>query len=318
MTWKLRPARTAIALAASLPLVLGGCAAADSSATEAPNATAQSTTSVERSTDIERNLDPVMGDLEIGASARVGIAAVNTVTGESYEHRADESFALCSTFKTYAAAEVLRRARAGATSLDKHVTIEPGKVVENSPVTGPAAGTSMPLAQIARAALTHSDNTAGNYLLEEIGGPPAVTAIAREMGDDTTRLDRWETDLNEALRGDPRDTSTPGELADGYEKLLLGDGLFDADRERLVDWMRESTTSEQRIRAALPPGWSAADKTGGGSFGTANDAGVVWSPSGEPIVLVILTDSTTNRADEPANNRVISEAAAAVIDALGS
>ncbi|NLE80439.1 MAG: class A beta-lactamase [Rhodococcus sp.] len=311
MTWNSRASRAAISAAATLPLLLGGCASADTipltSDTTAPSS---------HVTDEHEELDAVIRDLENSTSTRIGLAALNPVTGETYEHRADESFAMCSTFKTYAAAQVLRLAEAGETSLEKEVMIDPAKIVEYSPVTEPAAGTTMTLAELADAALTRSDNTAGNYLLEEIGGPPAVTAIAREMGDDSTRLDRWETELNEALRGDPRDTSTPGELADGYEELLLGDGLTDADRERLVEWMRGSTTSDERIRAGLPTGWTAADKTGGGQFGTNNDAGVVWTPEGDPIVLVFLTDSSTGLPDAKANNNVIAKSTAAVVDAL--
>lgn len=87
---------------------------------------------------------------------------------------------------TYAAAEVLRLAASGQTSLDKEVLADPAKILEYSPVTGPAAGTTMTLAELSEAALTRSDNTAWNYLLEEIGGPPAVTAIARDMGVDST------------------------------------------------------------------------------------------------------------------------------------
>lgn len=312
MTLNRRTSRAAVALAAALPLLLAGCGSVDS----AP--VSSDTTAISAHVTSEHDqLDAVLRDLENSASTRIGLAALNTVTGESYGHRADESFAMCSTFKTYAAAQVLRLEEAGETSLDKEIMIDPAKIVEYSPVTEPAAGTTMTLAELADAALTRSDNTAGNYLLEEIGGPPAVTAIARDMGDDSTRLDRWEPELNEALRGDPRDTSTPGELADGYQELLLGDGLTDADREQLVAWMRGSTTSDERIRAGLPSGWTAADKTGGGYFGTNNNAGVVWTPEGDPIVLVFLTDSSTGLPDAKANNSVIAKSTAAVIKALG-
>lgn len=181
MTRNPRTSRAAVALAATLPLLLSGCGAADS----APTNAAMTTTST-HVTDEHDRLDAILSDLENATSTRIGLAALNTVTGEAYEHRADESFALCSTFKTYAAAEVLRLAASGETSLDKEVLIDPAKIVEYSPVTGPAAGTTMTLAELSEAALTRSDNTAWNYLLEEIGGPPAVTAIARDMGVDST------------------------------------------------------------------------------------------------------------------------------------
>jgi beta-lactamase class A len=75
------------------------------------------------------------------------------------------------------------------------------------------------LAELCQGALQRSDNTAANLLLRTIGGPPVITAFARSIGDDKTRLDRWETALNSAVPGDPRDTSTPYALGSGYRSL---------------------------------------------------------------------------------------------------
>ncbi|MCQ4120049.1 class A beta-lactamase [Rhodococcus tibetensis] len=305
--------RSAYALALALPLLLGACTdIAESAAPTTPAPSAPQAVSAEQFA----FLDSSIGALEARYSTRIGVTALDPATGAVYRHRGDERFALCSTFKTYAAAEVLRRTSAGTSSLDKTVPVDAADLVENSPVTSAAVGTSMTLAQLAEAALTRSDNTAGNLLLTEIGGPQAITSLARDIGDDTTRLDRWETELNTALRGDPRDTSTTNGLAEGYRALLLGDELEPAHRQQLLDWMRASTTSDTRIRAGLPPGWSAADKTGTGRFGTANDAGVVWDPEGNPLVLVILTDSSTNQEAAQPNNEAVAETTSAVIGAL--
>ncbi|MDV7351497.1 class A beta-lactamase [Rhodococcus oxybenzonivorans] len=305
--------RHAYTLALALPLLLGACTDAAESvppATSAP-AVASAVSSAQAAF-----LDSRIAELEARHSTRIGVTAVDPTTGAVYRHRGAERFALCSTFKTYAAAEVLRRTSEGTSSLDKAVPVEASALVENSPVTAAAVGTSMTLAELAEAALTRSDNTAGNLLLTEIGGPQAITALARSIGDDTTRLDRWETELNTALRGDPRDTSTTDGLAEGYRALLLGDELEPTHRRQLLDWLRASTTSDTRIRAGLPPGWSAADKTGTGRFGTANDAGVVWDREGNPLVLVILTDSSTNQEAAQPNSDAIAETTTAVIGAL--
>ncbi|MFC9839114.1 class A beta-lactamase [Rhodococcus sp. NPDC127530] len=299
--------RGAVALALALPLLLGACTATAEHA--------QPTTSVAAVPD-RRSLDATIDALEAQYSTRIGVTAVNPATGEVYSHRGDERFAMCSTFKAYASAAVLRKTEDGSTSLDKTVVIEPGDLVENSPVTAAAVGTPMTLGQIAEAALTQSDNTAGNYLLREIGGPQAVTALARDVGDGSTRLDRWETELNTAFRDDPRDTTTPNGLAQGFRALLLGDALDAASRDQLLEWMRASKTSDKRMRAGLPAGWTAADKTGGGGFGTANDAGVAWSPDGAPVVLAILTDSLTNQEGAQGNNQAIADTTATVIEGL--
>jgi beta-lactamase class A len=189
---------------------------------------------------------------------------------------------------------VLQKAHVGELQLTDAVTIEAADVVANSPITQPRVGKTMTIAELCQAALQHSDNTAGNWLLRIIGGPSAVTDFARTLGDDRTRLDRWETDLNSAIPGDPRDTSTPRSLGAGYQRLLTGDALPREQRDQLEQWMRGNQTSS--LRAGLPPSWTSADKTGSGDYGSTNDVGVIYGPDGRRAVLAIMTRS---QADDP-------------------
>jgi beta-lactamase class A len=153
---------------------------------------------------------------------------VDFETGRTVSHLDGEMFAMCSTFKGYAAARVLQMVQRGELTLDQQVFVDQAEVVTYSPVTGPRAGGTMPLAEVCQAAVRVSDNTAGNLMLKTIGGPQAITDFARSIGDDRTRLDRWETELNSAIPGDPRDTTTPHALGTGYRNLLTGDVLAQA------------------------------------------------------------------------------------------
>jgi beta-lactamase class A len=143
-----------------------------------------------------------------------------------------------------------------------------------------------------------------------------VTTLARSVGYDTTRLYRWQPELNAAARGDERDTTTAAGLARGYRELILGSALDPARQRTLTGWMRASITSDTRMRAGLPPGWVAADKSGAGYVATVNDAGVVWSPEGEPLVLVILSDTTTGDVDAPFDNTPIVDTTVALVSAM--
>jgi beta-lactamase class A len=230
--------------------------------------------------------------LEQAHNALIGIFAVNLDTGQTVANRAHDPFAMCSTFKTYASARVLQMAERGELTLDRRVLVPADAIKPNSPVTGPAAGGFLPLTELCRAAIQVSDNTAGNLLLETIGGPQAITAFARSIGDDRTRLDRWEIELNSAVPGDLRDTSTPHALGTGYRNLLTGAALGAPQRQQLEDWMRGNQTSS--LRAGLPPGWTSADKTGSGDYGSTNDVGVAYGPAGQRVLLAIMTRSQAN------------------------
>lgn len=259
-------------------------------------------------------LDEQIRELEARDNAFIGLYAVNLESGLSLENRADEAFALCSTFKTYAAARVLRGIAVGEFTLDQPVFVKPEGVLPNSPVTGERLGQEMTLAELSQAALQRSDNLAANLLLETIGGPQAITAFARSIGDDRTRLDRWEIELNSAIPGDPRDTTTPRALAAGYRNLLAGDALPPAQRELLDGWMRANQTSS--MRAGLPPGWTTADKTGSGDYATTNDSGVAYGPDGARVLLTIMTRTQSADPEAEGLRPLIGEVAALVLPHL--
>lgn len=259
-------------------------------------------------------LDERIGLLEKRHNAVVGVYGQNLDADHTVAHRDNDMFAMCSTFKAYLSARVLQKAQRGEVRMTDTRAVDPAAVLPNSPITGPKAGGALSLADLCQAALQRSDNTAANMLLAVIGGPPAITEFARSIGDDRTRLDRWETELNSALPGDPRDTSTPRALGGGFRALLTGDVLDEAHRRQLEDWMRGNVTSS--MRAGLQPGWTTADKTGSGDFASTNDIGIVFGPSGERILLAIMTRTQSANADAESLRPLIGEVTTLVLPTL--
>ena len=225
--------------------------------------------------------------IETDIGARLGVAALDTRDGSATGYRSDERFAMCSTFKALAGAAVLARVDAGKEQLDRRVRYEAKHLVTYSPVTEKHVATGMTLAELCEAAITLSDNTAGNLLLAAIGGPEGLTAFMRTLGDDVTRLDRIETELNEARPGDPRDTTTPIAMVTSLRKLVLGDALSTRSRAQLKAWLLANKTGDTRLRAGVPDGWIVGDKTGAGERGTNNDVGIFWPPGRAPLIVAV-------------------------------
>lgn len=253
-------------------------------------------------------------DLERHYGARLGVFAVDTASGRSVRHRENDSFALCSIFKTYAVAAVLRAHPLRGGDLSRTIHFSAADIVANSPVTSTRVATGTTVAELCDAAITHSDNTAGSQLLKLLGGPAAITQFARSLGDQSTRLDRWEPDLNSATRGDLRDTTTPLAIATGYRALLLGDALPAPERAQLKTWLIANTTGTARLRAGLPSSWTTADKTGAGRFATLNDVAITWPGAGGPLVMAVLSDRPEETAT--AADSLLAETARAVVSAL--
>ncbi|QCP53870.1 class A beta-lactamase [Trinickia violacea] len=256
-----------------------------------------------------------LAKLEASSGGRLGLAAIDTGSGARLLHRADERFAFCSTFKVIAASAILKRSENEPGLLERRVIYSTQDLVTYSPITKPNVASGMTVAELCAAAIDYSDNTAGNLLMKILGGPQAVTAFARSIGNETFRLDRWETELNTAIPGDLRDTSTPASMAHSLQQLALGDALAPRQREQLQAWLRANTTGGKRIRAGVPADWQVGDKTGTGDYGTTNDIGVVWRPSGAPLVIAIYF--TQPRQDASPRDDVLAAAARIVAAALG-
>lgn len=273
--------------------------------------------SVWAGTDGVKALNGQLAALEREAGGRLGLALRDPATGRRFAYRGGERFPLCSTFKLVLAAAVLRKSQDDPGLLAQSMAYGPGDLLAWAPVTRKnlEQGRAMTVSDLCAAAIQVSDNTAANLLLAKLGGPKALTAYARSLGDKAFRLDRREPDLNTAQPGDPRDTTTPEAMARTVEKLVLGDALAAPQCQQLADWLKGNTTGGESIRAGVPAAWTVGDKTGSGGYGTTNDAAVLWPPQGGPLVLAVYFTQTQKNA--PARKDVLAAATRLVLAGLG-
>jgi len=244
--------------------------------------------------------------LEAAHGGRLGVAALDTANGEQIAYRENERFPLCSTFKLLAAAAVLKRVDLGEDQLDRVIAYSQSDLLEYAPVTRANVGKGgMPVGDLCDAAMTLSDNTAGNLLLDQLGGPAGLTRYVRSLGDTVTRLDRNEPTLNTALPDDPRDTTSPAAMVSNLKRLLIEDELSKNSRATLLAWMRNCRTAAKRIPAGLPPGWKSGDKTGSGDRGTANDVAIIERPGAAPILVAAYY--TGSPASAPERDSVLAD-----------
>lgn len=255
-----------------------------------------------------------LASLEAQSGGRLGVAILDADGAERAQHRGDERFPMCSTFKLLLVGALLARVDRGQERLERSLEFKPADLLEYAPVVRARAGEGrLSVEQACEAAITLSDNSAANLLLATLGGPARLTEFARTLGDTRTRLDRDEPSLNECLAGDERDTTTPRAMARTLCALVVGPALSKASRERLAQWLVACSTGRARLRAGVPPTWRAGDKTGTGHAGTTNDVAILWPPGGRPLVIAAYLTQTSASAD--VRNGVLAELARRVTTA---
>ncbi|CAB3669329.1 class A beta-lactamase [Trinickia soli] len=257
-------------------------------------------------------IEAELASIERSVDGRLGVALLDMETGMRAGHRVGERFPICSTFKLMLAANVLARVDRGEENLERRIVFGQDRIDQYAPVTRERTGApGMTIAELCDAIVTMSDNTAANLLLDTVGGSAGFTAFMRRLGDTVTRLDRNEPSLNEAIPGDPRDTTTPIAMLNDLREVLLGDALTAASRARLLAWGVGNRTGDTRLRAGVPGNWRVADKTGTGERGTTNDVGLLWPQERQPIVVTVYL--TQSPAPVRAREAALADVARAIV-----
>ena len=224
--------------------------------------------------------------IEAAGNGTLGVEIFNTATGGSVGINQDKRFGHASSFKLSLAALLLQRRAAGTIDADRHVMWSEADMIHHAPFTRERIASGATLRELARATQITSDNPAANILLRALGGPAGMTAFWRSIGDDVSRLDRFEPEMNDVPTPEFRDTTTPAAMARTVARIVYGDVLPERERAELKGWMVETETGARRVRAGLPEGWIAGDKTGtsgliGGTEYNYIDIGFAEGPKGE-------------------------------------
>ncbi len=257
-----------------------------------------------------------MKTIELRLGARIGFAMRDYANGRTWKYKANQRFPISSTFKPFLCGAVLKNMEQGQERLDHMISIRRDDLVTWSPVTKKHVGASLTVRKLCHAAITMSDNSAANLLLRRIGGPEGFNRFMRLLGDATTRLDRWETKLNEGATNDPRDTTTPDAILKSLYTLIYGNLLPKNRRKQLIAWLKDDQVADALFRASPPSGWEIGDKSGAGGHGSRSIIAIIWPPKDGPVLAALYLTET--KADIHIRNKAVAKIGAAVVSAIRS
>lgn len=251
--------------------------------------------------------------LEKSFDGKIGVYAINTNNNQTIGYRADERFPVQSTMKLIGVAALLKQSQSNSHLLKEKIQYSKNDLAPWHPITGKYVNSGMTLEALAESAISYSDNVGIDLIMNKLGGPEAVTDFAHSIGNKSFNITHYDGNLN-ANPKSIEDTATPKDMAISVQKLTLGNVLTSSQRAQLVTWMKDNTTGYKRIRAGVPIGWTIAEKTGGGfgSYGIANDIGILWSPYCKPIVLAVYT--VQNKQDAKSRDDIVASTTSIVMD----
>ncbi len=236
--------------------------------------------------------------IELSLRGAVGVFALDTETGRSSGWGENTRVPLNSTFKMLLCANVLRRVDAGIESLERKVAVQDADIVPWAPVLDHRIGQLMSITELCHACMTRSDNAAANILLGTIGGPAGLTAALREIGDEVTRIDRYEPELNNVSNDAELDTTTPHQMVWNLNAFLGGDLLSASHKVLLLSWMEGNTTGYERIRAGTPADWKVGDRTGTGPAGETSTVAIIYPPNRAPLIMAVYLSGSPHSPEQ--------------------
>ena len=258
------------------------------------------------------NLTQQLKAIEYKTSGRLGVAILNTNTNELWSYKGSERFPLLSTFKTLACAKMLSDIEKGNLEQNSETLITRAHLVTWSPISTKSLNKSMSVFKACEATMLISDNTAANIVLSKIGGPEGLTQFLRDLGDSSTRLDRIEPELNSAIEGDYRDTTTPIAMVKTMNTLLYGKELGTNSKAQLIEWMTLNKVSGALLRSVLPQNWKIADRTGSGGNGSRAIVATIWKPDTKPYIITIYL--TGKKMKKMNRNKIIAEVGSEIFE----
>jgi len=260
-----------------------------------------------------------------GRKAVVGVSIVGANGSDTISFYGDRHFPMQSVFKFHIALAVLSEVDKGKLSLKQEIKIMKNELLPKdfwSPLRdeNPNGGT-FTVEKLIQYAVSQSDNTACDELINLIGTPKTVEEYFRKNGIRDIQITYNEKDMQAKWGNMFLNWTTPkaasATLRMFYENKnnLMSKTSYDFFWKTNI----ETTTGENRIKGQLPKGTVVAHKTGWsgtnketGITAAVNNIGIVFLPDGKYFIISVFV--TESKEDFDTNERIIADIAKATYD----
>jgi len=250
------------------------------------------------------------------APARLGIVFEHVESGRRLVLNEDGAFESASVVKIAILAEAMALSREGAFDLTDRWKLSAKAVAAGSGVLDEfEPGLTPTNRDLLRIMISLSDNTATNSFIDRFGAG-AINARMAALGLPGIRLvGRIPDAKNEPDRWSPLGSLTPRDTAATFRRLWTSGLLDPASDFAMREFFRAQRTTSRIPRLLLAGKENTwAGKTGS-MHGVRNDAGVLTTPKGRFVLVVLADQIPDDDRDGPAVTRAMGELAKAAVDA---
>jgi len=244
----------------------------------------------------------------------VGVGFKDLETGKEFYFNGDKQFLTASVFKIFVIIELYNQAIRGIVNLDERYTLsETDKVLGSGILQEMQEGLQPTIRDLAKLMMILSDNTATDTIINIVGKENINKTIQEVLGLKNSKVmlttgeilldiagaqdwktarknfeemkinknGRWATDFRY------NDITTPKEMVKTLELLYKKEILTSEACEEIINIMKSCQTGGARIKRFLPENVKVAHKTGT-MPGVVNDAGIIFTPKGDYILVVFI------------------------------
>jgi beta-lactamase class A len=255
------------------------------------------------------DLQKQIGQIAAKAKGKVGVYAVLLETGDAAGLNEGRQFPMQSVYKLPISMAVMEQVEAGKINLDEKVGVAKSDFVspgQHSPIRDKYPnGTELSVKDLIQYAISESDGTASDVLMNLIGGSSAVQAYLMSIGITDIKVVNSEKEMAQDWDVQYRNWATPKAAVELLAKMRnwsrWNNGSDESDHW-LTKFMAESSPGAKRLKGLLPAGTVVAHKTGtsgiqNGITAATNDIGVFTLPNGNHVAIAVFV------SDSPANEK---------------
>lgn len=220
------------------------------------------------------------------ASGDWGIAMRNLKNGQTYVQRGDDFFPAASTYKVAVMYEVFRQVQAGSLSLDEVLTVSDRDLDEGTDDEVYSSGQQATVRDALEQMISLSDNGAAHILADRVGWEQINVSMAN-LGLNHTRVPvgAWKAQWPDSDWRNQESCTSPNDLLTLFDRLYHGKLVSPRASQQMVQLLLDDQLND-RIPALLPAGTRVAHKVGN-LDGIVNDAGIVYGPPTDFILVVL-------------------------------